>query len=475
MRHFDYVVVGSGFGSLFFLKKLLSRQPDARVAVVEWGRRHDHQWQLEQQRNSDIAVADAHRQPAGQKPWNYTIGVGGGTNCWWGQSMRMLPADLRMRSLYGVMDDWPFSYDDLEPYYLEAEGIMQISGADAMGRVSPRSGAFPLPHHRLNAVDEMMIAANPEHHFPVATARAPVAAANRGICCASARCNLCPVDAKFTAFNGMADVLEHTSITWFLGSEVRRITHDKGRATGVSYRSELGEFEIGGDVIVLGANAIHAPAILLRSGLDHPTTGVGLREQLGVEFEVLLDGLDSFGGGSVTTSLNYALYDGPHRANEAAALLFFDNRLKYGLRPEFGRWRQYLPLIVNIEDALQSANKVTISANGDTVVDHPAVSDYALAGLKRVERELPRVLAPLPIERIVPRGLRPTESHIQCTLRSGADPASSVVNGASVHHGVRNLVIVGSAAFTTCPPANPSLTVAAMSLRAADLWTQAHG
>ncbi len=472
--HFDFIIVGSGFGSLFFLKKLLGLRPNVRVAVVEWGRRNDYNWQLKNKLNSNINIADTHSQPQKQKPWNYTIGLGGGTNCWWGQAMRLLPNDFCMKSKYGVMDDWPFSYEDIEPYYLEAEKIMLISGGDSIGKVSPRSEPYPLPPHRLNSVDEIMMAANPDFHFPIATARAPLPTGQRGVCCATARCNLCPMDAKFTAFNGMSDVLAHESVTYFLESQVRAILHDKNRVTGVTYASVHGDSTLYGDVIVLGANAIHSPAILLRSGLSHPMTGVGLREQLGAEFEILLDGVDCFGGGTVTTSLNYSLYDGPHRRNEGAALLFFENRLKYGLRPEFGRWRQYLPLVVNVEDALSSANKVSIDEKGNAFVDHPAVSDYALAGMKRVERELPRVLDPLPLERIIPRGIRPTESHVQCSLRSGNDPATSVVDAASIHHDVRNLVIVGSSTFTTCPPANPSLTVAAMALRAADLWVNRH-
>jgi choline dehydrogenase-like flavoprotein len=470
-EEYDLVVVGSGFGSLFFLKKLLALRPSLRVAVVEWGYRRDHAWQIEQGRNSDIPPAQAHVQPDGQKPWNYTIGLGGGTNCWWGQAVRMLPADFEMRLRYGVMEDWPFSYDELEPYYVEAETIMSVSGDASMGRVSPRSAPFPLPPHRLNAVDEIMIRARPEHHFPISTARAPVSA-GRGVCCASARCHLCPVDAKFTAFNGLADVLEHPAVTFTLGAEVRTIELENGRAVGVTCRHRDGERQVRGGAVVLGANGIHSPAILLRSGIDHPATGIGLREQLGAEFEVLLEGLDSFDGGTVTTSLNYALYDGPHRREAGAALLFFDNRLKYGVRPEFGRWRQYVPLIVNVEDAARDDNRVTLAADGRARVEHPGVSDYALAGLRRAEQALPEVLAPLPVERIVARGIRPTESHIQCTLRAGADPASSVVDGAGVHHAVRNLVVVGSATMPTCPPANPSLTLAAMALRSAELWAR---
>ena len=288
-KNFDLVVIGAGFGSLFFIKRVLSKIEDLNIAVVEWGDRLEHMDQLELGANSNIAPADTYSSPLGHKPWNFTIGVGGGLNCWWAQSMRLLPNDFRMKSKYGVLLDWPYTYDELEPYYLAAEEIMSISGDDAMSLVSPRSEKFPVRAHRMNSVDELMIDAVPEHHFPIATARAPINLPDRGVCCASAKCHLCPVDAKFSAFNGMADVLNHESITWFLNAEAREIIHENGRAKGVKFRRKGGERVIFGDEVLLGANAIHSPAILLRSGISHPLTGVGLREQVGSEFEVLLD------------------------------------------------------------------------------------------------------------------------------------------------------------------------------------------
>lgn len=64
-------------------------------------------------------------------------------------------------------------------------------------------------------------------------------------------------------------------------------------------------------------------------------------------------------------------------------------------------------------------------------------------------------------------GPRPTESHLQCTTPAGDDPATSLVDADLLHHRVRNLAVVGTGAFPTCPVGNPSLTAAAWSLRAA--------
>jgi choline dehydrogenase-like flavoprotein len=97
------------------------------------------------------------------------------------------------------------------------------------------------------------------------------------------------------------------------------------------------------------------------------------------------------------------------------------------------------------------------------------VSEYAKRGVKESLAKIERVLQPLPVERIDFKGMRDTESHIQGSLRMGADPATSVVDAKQVHHDVRNLVVVGSAVFPSGPNCNPSLSIAALSLRSADL------
>jgi len=58
----------------------------------------------------------------------YTRRVGGSTWHWRGNVPRFVPRDFRMRSEYGVGVDWPLTYDDLEPYYVEAEREIGVSG-----------------------------------------------------------------------------------------------------------------------------------------------------------------------------------------------------------------------------------------------------------------------------------------------------------------------------------------------------------
>lgn len=465
---FDLVIVGSGFGSSFYLSRILELKASARILVLEWGKHRAHDWQIEQGRHSDTDAGSTYASKS-EKPWNFTIGLGGGTNCWFAQTPRFHPSDFSLRSRYGVGADWPLDYDELEPHYVAAEQIMSISGDPRMATMFPRSAPFPQPPHRFTAPDRLMAKAQPNHHFAMPTARARISTATRSACCASFRCSLCPVDAKFTLNNGLIDIFSSEAVSLALDSKVIRFETAGNTVRGVIVEVGGKEIRITGDRFVLGANAIHSPAILHRSDMADALTGAGLHESYGCHVEALLDGLDNFDGSTITTGLNFGLYDGDHRREAGAALVYFDNRWTHGVRPISNRWRQTLPLMIVTEELVEDHNKVTVDSDGTPVVSYAGPSEYAKRGQKRAIAALPELLSALPVEDIVFRSQRPTESHLQGTLRMGRDPRTSVVDDRMVHHRWRNLTVVGTSVFPTCSAANPSLTAAALSLRAASL------
>ena len=80
------------------------------------------------------------------------------------------------------------------------------------------------------------------------------------------------------------------------------------------------------------------------------------------------------------------------------------------------------------------------------------------------------MLDALPVERyrILRRAAPSTEGHILGTTSMGDDPTTSVVDRHLIHHRVRNLLVLGGSVFPTISPANPTLTISALSLWAAD-------
>jgi choline dehydrogenase-like flavoprotein len=464
---YDLVLAGTGFASSFFLLEYLRHAPaSARVLVIERGWRETRGWQLEHRRVSRTDTDTMVRRSGHpQKTWQFTIAFGGGSNCWWGCAPRLLPADFALRSTYGVGDDWPLTYEELEPFYDEAEAVMAISGAAEAPY--PRRAPPPQPPHRMSDPDRRLAAAYPGLYVPQPAARARIATSARPACCASGVCGLCPIDAKFTIENGLRAPYEDSRVTLLLGTEVRRVDTTAGRATGVVVRAPDGDRVFAGDLLILGAGAVFNATVLERSALPHPLLGRRLFEQVSVGADVDLDGVENFQGSTVVTANGYMLYDGAHRRDAAACLIEAWNRPDR-LRWEPGRERQLLRLKLIVEDLPQVRNHVRLGADDVPVLHFEDYSDYARAGLARAREQLVKVLEPLPVERVdIDATPSPTEGHLLGTVVMGHDPATSVVDRWMIHHRIRNLLVIGGSAFPTGSPANPTLTISALALRSA--------
>jgi choline dehydrogenase-like flavoprotein len=467
---YDLVLVGTGFASTFFLHRYLQRAgPRTRVLALERGERHLHQWHIQHdddlRRQANATFVNRSRW----KIWVFRLAFGGGSNCWWACTPRMLPEDFRLRSLYGVGRDWPIGYDDLEEYYCDAEAIMAVSGPTD-GSPYPRSRPYPLPPHRFTEPDRLFKERFPDQFFQQPTAR-PTRdlPSGRPRCCANGICHICPIDSKFTILNELAHLYDDPRVTLLTGADVRALDVAGNTVTGVRYTQGGADRIARADLVGLGANAIFNPALLLRSGLTDALVGRGLVEQVSVSVDVLLNGVNNFQGSSSITGLGYMLYGGAHRRAQAAALMESWNVPM--LRPERGRWRERLFLKFIYEDLPQADNRVTIEDAGvrRPVVDFKGHSAYVERGIAALESDLPRVLAPLPVERFnIERRRGGSEAHIHCTTPMGRSAADGVVDDGLVHHRVRNLLVMGSSVFPTAAPANPTLTITALSLRAAD-------
>ena len=74
--------------------------------------------------------------------------VGGSTWSFRGNSPRNIPSDFKLKTLHGVGVDWPISYDDLEPWYCDAEDALGVAGDHKEWNGifgAYRSRKFPLP------------------------------------------------------------------------------------------------------------------------------------------------------------------------------------------------------------------------------------------------------------------------------------------------------------------------------------------
>jgi choline dehydrogenase-like flavoprotein len=329
--------------------------------------------------------------------------------------------------------------------------------------------------HRFSDPDELLKKHFPDGWYQMSTARASVANGQRGICCASGVCALCPVDAKFTIQNGLAGIYKDPRVTLRLRSEVQTVETAAGVAQAVTYLHDGKEERASADLIVLGASALFNPHILLRSGFKHPLIGRRLHEQMSVYATVDLKGVKCYNGSTVLSGLGYLFYDGDHRADHAACMIEtwsspFAYRPDGALRIDRGRWNERLILGFLFDDIPSDENRVTVSTKNPAVAHVRFVdySEYAKKAADRIPQMLDTLSQALPIERLVGTSLGSTAAHIQGTVVMGDDPATSVVDRYLVHHEYRNLLVLGASAYPTASPAYPTLTLSALSLWAAD-------
>lgn len=472
--HYDVIIVGTGFASSFFLMRYLERAPaTSRVLVLERGNEDTKAWQLANRKHTSIDPEDLVHNDNPGKEWYTSPGFGGNSKCWMGGTTRMMPGDFKLKSRYGVGMDWPLSYEDLEPHYGVVEQVMLVSGpADSP---MPRSRPFPLIPHRFSDPDILLKQRFPDGWYQMATARASVPTGKRGVCCASGICGLCPLDAKFTIQNGLAQIYQDPRVTLRLRAEVQTVETAAGVARSVNYLHEKRQTSDSADLIVLGASALFNPHILLRSGFTHPLIGRRLHEQMSVYVTVDLKGVKCYNGSTVLSGLGYLFYEGDHRADHAACMIEtwnspFAYKLDGALRMERGRWNERMIMGFLFDDIPSEENRVTVSTSDPSMVrvHFEDFSEYAKKAGDRIPQMIDKLAEALPIERLVSTAVGTTAAHIQGTVVMGEDPSTSVVDRYLVHHEYRNLLVLGASAYPTASPAYPTLTVSALSLWAAD-------
>ncbi len=471
---YDLIVVGSSFASTFFLKKYLDKAPaSARVLVLERGHLYPHAERVKELRGekTPFAALNPHytdtfiNKSAGDKAWRFSTGFGGSSNCWVGCTPRFLPNDFRLQQRYGVAQDWPIGYQELDPYYEEAETIMSISGPE--DTPFPRKGPYPQPPHLFTTVDKLL-----HQHYgnlyinqPTARARTPVG--GRNMCCASSSCSLCPVNAKFTIENSAMGVYQDPRVELRYGAQVHQLTLVHNRVQQVHFLQNGQQHQASADAFALGANAIFNAHILLNSGDTSPLTGKGIGEQVGLQVSVYLDGLACVGGSTYVPANGYMLYDGEHRRHSAACLIESSNAPF--VRMERGKWRHLALFRMVFEELPHLHNYVAPSADRlKPQVHYQGPSPYVQKAIANMKQKLPELFSCLPVEKIEFGEPFPTESHILGTTRMSNHPKEGVVDKHLIHHQYRNLFVLGSGSFTTYTPANPTLTLSALSLYAAD-------
>jgi len=458
-RTWDCIAVGSSFAATYFVQGLASRKP-LDVLFVERGAMVSHADQIQ---DPSVRVYERFSQTnTGPRPktWVAMNLFGGNSNCWYASTPRLHPNDFRTGSLYGVDVDWPLTYADLEPWYEEVEVLMDVSGGGS-DSVLPRRRPFPAPPHEPTPADVIMRRTEPGLWWAQPTARSN--GGKRARCCGNAICHLCPVEAKYTILNGLPD-LHADRASCLTHHEVRRVSISAGRADGVVVRSpQGGEFTLKAGMVALGANAISNTAILMRSGVTHPKLGRGLNEQA-AQSVAYSTPFPNYFGGTITTGHGYRFYDGSFRKDRAPVLMEIANDLRHVTGPR-GKWLNQMRIHFISGDRVQDRNRVVLK-DDEPHIEWAGYDSYAERGIAEAIKSFTRDLPFKGEMRLEDADLRPTESHIQGMTVMGATAAEGVVDPDCALYGTGGVYVVGSSVFPTCAPANPTLTLSAVALRA---------
>ncbi len=424
--------------------------------------------------------------------------VGGSTVHFAMVSLRFRPEHFKSRSLLGYGADWPVDWREMWDYYAKVERALSISGPITYPW-GPKRPAYPYRPHPLNACAEAMawgceamgIRWSP---MPLATVSAP-----RG---ESPPC----VQRGFCRFGCSTNAKQSALVVWIpralqAGAEVRdlamvgRVEVDRaGRATGVHYRRE-GEwrFQRAKNVVVAGY-AIETPRLLLNSAC--PQFPNGLANSSGLVGKNLMTQCNQ----GVWGTMEEARWNkGPPNLAVCEHWNYEDKKDFFGgycfmsqgpmpiewvnvLTGAKGLWGEGLPLQMrdyNHQVGLKVVgemlpdenNRVTLADELDQHGLPIARVTYSWTDNDKALIEHSMQQMELCLEAAGARSIFRQDddsNHLYGTARMGNDAGTSVVNGDGRAWDIPNLWVCDGSLFPTSGGVNPSLTIQALALRAAD-------
>ncbi len=455
-----------------------------------------------------------------RSPWDYPCdtsdsdlmplmfnGVGGSTLHYGAHWVRFLPPDFRTRSLDGVGEDWPFGYEELAPYYEQAERAMAVSGLGG-DPAYPPGRPPPLPPHPIEKSGRVAAEAMNAlgwHWWPAALAIASAPYEGLAQCVRRGTClSGCPDQAKASTDVALwPAALEHGA-RLITGARVREIAiGNSGLATGAVYVDRQGrEHHQEASVVILAANGIGTARLLLLSASNRLPDG--LANSSGLVGKGLMmhpysavnglvgDELESWLGpaGGAIRSLEFYETDVSRGFVRGASWQILPTGGPLGtlLRARGGRidavmgdafhstleecFPHALEWGLVAEDLPDDANAVSLAPTltDSDGVPAPKIS-YRLS-------ENTRAMADFHITR-VEEALRAAGSdsvsatplmpegtgHLFGTARMGADPQTSVVDQFGRAHDVPNLYVIDGSIFPTSAGVPPVATICAVALR----------
>ena len=498
-----YQVRYRGFGNQ---RQMLENQPVQRLCYA--CDEYSHQFFVNDHEHPYTFPAD--------KPFMWIRGrqVGGKTFCWARESYRYSDYEFQAAAHDGYEQNWPFNYAELESYYDRVENYIGVSGSRE-GLAQMPDGKF-LPPMNLSC-GEILAKGVIEKQFgwrlmPDRVANLTVPHNGRPACHYCDQCQRgCHTASYFNSPSVTLPAAAQTGRFTLLSDAVVShivMNHD-GKAAGVYYIDRLTKAhrEARAKIVIIAAATLESTRILLNSRSPRFPHGVGNSQ--GVLGHYLMDHFTVEGAGGELASLTssqreatgnpcgyliakYANTDGHkngnflrgYRFDGAASQQLYEHAFSL---PGFGSaWREkvrseipyYISLEAQGECLPRFDNFVELDAEKKDAWGIPVLrinasfgeNEHAMA--KAMRQDIGNMLDALHVKGVTPpdEGLSVFGKNIhECgTARMGTDPKTSVLNAYNRVHDVKNVFVTDGAAFVTQGCYEPTLTIMAISVRAAD-------
>ncbi len=449
--------------------------------------------------------------------------VGGGGPHADGKLPRFREEDFHLLSARGPVeaaqvDDWPVQYDELEPFYADAERLIGVAGEAGSNPFEAwRSGPYPMPPGA-PMYGAVLSSASAEklglHPYPGPTGANSVPYDGRPACNNCGYCGFfgCPIHAKGdpvaplqrALLSGRAELRPETFVS--------RVNVVNGRAKGVDFIGPDGVTRTqSARHVILAGGAIETPRLLLLSGFEHPMIG----RRYMVHFQTFGAGILPFRlhghRGRAVTHLHddHMVPDDEAMgaAKEAGLPWIRGGLVEHGgaglpileakLYPRGATHKKLMrasPMrdrmwhfTMQGEDLPQATNRVDLDPKVRDVRGFPVARltytphRHELVASAHYGPKLAAILEDMGatwtrVSTSPDTGLSdytgyvspvPASHHVMGTVRMGTDPTSSVVDAHCRFHDVPNLVVTDSSVFVTSAGYGPTLTLVALALRTA--------
>ena len=470
---------------------------------------NNHQWHPDPNMRRRAEDYPVNLESSEQPVYMYN-GAGGSTVFFAAVWSRPLPSDFLVRTLDGVADDWPISYEDLRPYFESTDADMGVSGLGG-NPAYPPGGNPPLPAHPIHLTGRRMAEGLNKlgwHWWPGYSAIPSQPYRNQAQCVRLGVCRMgCVAGAKGSADVALLpDALRHGARVE-TGARVAQITLDeKGLANGAIYLQDGKEKFQSAKIVMLGANGIGTPRLLLMSessrfpnGLANSSGLVGKRLMLhpfGSVIGLYDEPLEDWVGPAGTQIECMEFYESdPSRGFVRGSKLHVMGtggplematrwHIGEGVRDEDFWGEQFtakmkqavghsVDWIVHAEDLPEEANCVTLDPRlkDSDGLPAPKVTYKTSENTHRIlDFGLNRALeaheaAGASKAWITFRNF--SSGHNLGTTKMGHDPETSVVNAWGQTHDVPNLYVIDGSVFPTSTATNPTSTICALAKRTA--------